>query len=98
MAGLRDTLDGWLPHARRSVINFGLPPLSGRSLSSLSALGMGLAPSLAVFTAVVVIVGTLSSIGYPAHEAVVADLLPPERRAEPATSKGERNSVLRASE
>ena len=29
-----------------------------------------------------VIVGTLSSIGGPAHEAVVADLLPPEKRAE----------------
>jgi MFS family permease len=27
-------------------------------------------------------VGTLSSIGHPAHEAVVADLLPPEKRAE----------------
>lgn len=51
-------------------------------LSSLSALGMGLAPSLAFFVAVTVIVGTLSSIGGPAHEAVVADLLPEEKRAE----------------
>jgi MFS family permease len=51
-------------------------------LSSLSALGMGFAPSLAVFIAVSVIVGTLSNIGGPAHEAVVADLLPPEKRAE----------------
>ena len=51
-------------------------------LSSLSALGMGFAPSLGIFIAVVAIVGTLSSIGHPAHEAVVADLLPPEKRAE----------------
>ena len=61
---------------RRGVIMFSLV------LSSLSALGMGFAPSLAVFTAVSVIVGTLSNIGGPAHEAVVADLLPPEKRAE----------------
>jgi MFS family permease len=51
-------------------------------LSSLSALGMGLAPTIAIFIAIVVLVGTLSSIGHPAHEAVVADLLPPEKRAE----------------
>ena len=51
-------------------------------LSSLSALGMGFAPTLGIFIAVVVVVGTLSSIGHPAHEAVVADLLPPEKRAE----------------
>ena len=51
-------------------------------LSSLSALGMGFAPTLGIFIAVVVIVGTLSSIGHPAHEAVVADLLPQEKRAE----------------
>src|SRR5918996_700700 len=61
---------------RKVVIIFSLV------LSSLSALGMGFAPSLAVFIAVSVIVGTLSSIGHPAHEAVVADLLPPEKRAE----------------
>ena len=51
-------------------------------LSSLSALGMGFAPTLGVFIAVTVIVGTLSSIGGPAHEAVVADLLPEKKRAE----------------
>lgn len=51
-------------------------------LSSLSALGMGFAPTLAVFVAVSAIVGTLSSIGGPAEEAVVADLLPPDKRAE----------------
>ena len=51
-------------------------------LSSLSALGMGFAPTLSIFVLVVVVVGTLGSIGGPAHEAVVADLLPPEKRAE----------------
>jgi predicted MFS family arabinose efflux permease len=51
-------------------------------LSSLSALGMGFAPTMSIFIMVVVVVGTLSSIGHPAHEAVVADLLPPEKRAE----------------
>lgn len=51
-------------------------------LSSLSALGMGLAPTLTLFVAISVIVGTLASIGGPAHEAVVADLLPEEKRAE----------------
>src|SRR5512134_1317372 len=61
---------------RKVVIIFSL------ILSSLSALGMGFAPSIGVFIAVVAIVGTLSSIGHPAHEAVVADLLPPDKRAE----------------
>src|SRR5215510_10477778 len=51
-------------------------------LSSLSALGMGFAPTMSIFIVVVLIVGTFSSIGHPAHEAVVADLLPPEKRAE----------------
>lgn len=61
---------------RRGVIIFSL------ILSSLSALGMGFAPTLAIFVAVSVLVGTLANIGGPAHEAVVADLLPPEKRAE----------------
>ncbi len=61
---------------RKGVIIFSLV------LSSLSALGMGFAPTLEIFIAVSVIVGTLSSIGGPAHEAVVADLLPENKRAE----------------
>ena len=61
---------------RKTVIIFSLV------LSSLSALGMGFASTLGIFIAVVVVVGTLSSIGHPAHEAVVADLLPQEKRAE----------------
>jgi MFS family permease len=61
---------------RKGVIIFSLV------LSSLSALGMGLAPTLEIFVAVSVIVGTLSNNGGPAHEAVVADLLPENKRAE----------------
>ena len=61
---------------RKGVIIFSL------ALSALSALGMGLAPTLEMFVAVSVIVGTLSNIGGPAHQAVVADLLPEEKRAE----------------
>ncbi len=61
---------------RKVVIIFSLV------LSSISALGMGFAPTIEIFVAVVAIVGTLSSIGHPAHEAVVADLLPPDKRAE----------------
>jgi sugar phosphate permease len=37
-------------------------------LSSISALGMGFAPSIAVFVWVTVIVGTMSSIGGPARQ------------------------------
>ena len=61
---------------RKTVIIFSLV------LSSLSALGMGFAPTLGIFMAVSVLVGTLANIGGPAHEAVVADLLPPDKRAE----------------
>ena len=61
---------------RKTVIIFSL------ILSSLSALGMGFAPTLGIFIGVIVLVGTLSSVGHPAHEAVVADLLPPGKRAE----------------
>src|SRR5512132_476547 len=60
---------------RKTVIIFSL------LLSSFSALGMGFAPTLAIFVMVSVLVGTLANIGGPAHEAVVADLLPPDKRA-----------------
>ena len=51
-------------------------------LSSVSALGMGFAPSIGWFVVVTVVVGTMSSIGGPARETVVADLLPEDKRAE----------------
>ncbi len=58
---------------RKTVIIFSL------LLSSFSALGMGFAPTLGIFVLVSVLVGTLANIGGPAHEAVVADLLPPRQ-------------------
>ena len=61
---------------RKVVIIFSL------IFSSLSALGIGLAPSLGIFVAIIFVAGTLSNIGHPAHEAVVADLLPVDKRAE----------------
>jgi len=61
---------------RKAVIIFSLV------MSATSALGMGLASTLEMFVAISVIVGTLSSLGHPAHEAVVADLVPEEKRAE----------------
>jgi MFS family permease len=61
---------------RKVVIIFSL------IFSSLSALGIGLAPSLGIIVAVIFFAGSLSHIGHPAHEAVVADLLPPNKRAE----------------
>ncbi|MCC6261836.1 MAG: MFS transporter [Anaerolineales bacterium] len=61
---------------RKGIIVFSL------ALSSLSALGMGFAPTIDLFIIAAVIVGTLSSIGGPAQEAVVADLLPEGKRAE----------------
>jgi len=56
--------------------------ISSLILSSMSALGMAFAPTLEMFMAISVIVGTLSSIGGPAQRAVVADLLPEEKRSE----------------
>lgn len=61
---------------RKGVIVFSL------ILSAMSALGMAFAPTFEMFVIISVAVGTLSSIGGPAHEAVVADLLPENKRAE----------------
>ena len=61
---------------RKGVIIFSLV------LSAMSALGMAFAPTFEMFVIISVAVGTLSSIGGPAHEAVVADLLPENKRAE----------------
>lgn len=61
---------------RKGVIIFSL------ILSAMSALGMAFAPTFEMFVIISVAVGTLSSIGGPAHEAVVADLLPENKRAE----------------
>jgi MFS family permease len=60
---------------RKGMIIFGL------FVSGLSSLAMGTVGSFELFFAVVVFVGLVASVGFPAHQAMVADLLPEEKRA-----------------
>ncbi len=60
---------------RKGIIIFSLV------FSALSALGMGYASTLGMFIVISIFVGSLGQIGHPAHEAVVADLLPAGKRA-----------------
>ena len=59
---------------RKSMLIFSLV------MSSVSALVMGLVNSIGLFMFISVFVGILGNIGGPAHEAIVADVLPPEKR------------------
>ena len=61
---------------RRRLILFGL------IFSALSALAFGLVSSLSLLYPVIAVVGLLSSVAHPAHNAMVADLLPEEKRQE----------------
>ena len=61
---------------RKTIVLFGLV------VSALSALTMGTVDRLATFYLLAVFVGVLSDIASPAHQAMVADMLPEERRAE----------------
>jgi MFS family permease len=61
---------------RRSMILIGLV------FSALSSLAMGLASDLYVLYALAVVAGLLLNIADPARQAMVADLLPEEKRAE----------------
>jgi MFS family permease len=61
---------------RRSMVLFGLV------FSALSSVSMGLVDDLSLFYLLAVVVGSISSIGGPARQAMVADLLPEEQRAE----------------
>jgi hypothetical protein len=61
---------------RKGVIIFSLV------LSSLSTLGMWFAPTFEIFIIVSAFVGTLANIGGPARGAVIADLLPENKRGE----------------
>ena len=61
---------------RRSIVVFGLVS------SALGSLVMGLLDNLIAFYVLAVIVGLLGSIAGPAHQAMVADILPEEQRAE----------------
>lgn len=60
---------------RKGMMIFGLVA------SGLSSLAMGLVGTFELFFAVVLFVGVVASIGHPAHQAMVADLLPEEKRS-----------------
>ena len=61
---------------RRRLILFGLV------FSAISTLSFGLANKLVVLYPLVVVVGLLSNIAGPAHDAMIADLLPEKQRSE----------------
>lgn len=61
---------------RKQLILFGLV------LSAISTLGFGLVNDLKILYPLVIVVGLLSSVSQPAHEAMIADILPEEKRQE----------------
>jgi MFS family permease len=61
---------------RKGMLLFGLV------MSALTSLLMGFVDTLALFFVVTVVVGLLANAGGPAQQAMVADLLPAEKRAE----------------
>jgi MFS family permease len=61
---------------RRGIILFGLV------VSALSGLTLGFVNKFYVFYGLSVFVGLMGSAAHPAHQAMIADLLPPEKRAE----------------
>ena len=61
---------------RRRLILFGLV------FSALSTLTLGLVNTLAMLYPLVVVIGLLSNIAGPAHDAMIADLLPENKRSE----------------
>jgi len=52
----------------------------GILISGLSSLALGLASTFGLFFAIVIFVGLFASVGGPAHGAMVADILPEEKR------------------
>jgi MFS family permease len=61
---------------RRKIILFGL------IFSALSSLSLGLVNSIRMMYPLIVIVGLLASVANPAHEAMLADVLPESKRQE----------------
>jgi MFS family permease len=61
---------------RKGIVLFGL------IFSALSSVLMGLVNELSHFYLLAVVVGSLSNIAGPAHQAMVADILPEDKRAE----------------
>jgi MFS family permease len=56
--------------------------LFGLTMSALSAVLMGITNQIEIFLLVVIVVGMLADAGGPAQQALVADLLPEDKRAE----------------
>src|SRR5512142_125513 len=61
---------------RKQLILFGLV------FSAVSTLTFGLVTKISVLYPLVIVVGLLSSIAQPAHEAMIADILPEKQRQE----------------
>ncbi len=61
---------------RKQLILFGLV------FSALSTLTFGLVNSLSALYPLMVVVGLLSSVAHPAHDAMIADILPEDKRQE----------------
>jgi MFS family permease len=61
---------------RKGMVIFGLVA------SGASSLLLAVADSMAAFFAVAIVVGVIAEAGWPAQEAMVADLLPEEKRAD----------------
>ncbi len=61
---------------RKGIIIFGL------IASSFSAVAMGFAPSFEFFFVLALLIGLLTDVAGPAHQAMVADILPEEKRAD----------------
>jgi MFS family permease len=61
---------------RKQLILFGLV------FSAISTLGFGLVNDFNILYPLVIVVGLLSSISHPAHEAMIADILPEGKRQE----------------
>ncbi|HEX5807881.1 MAG TPA: MFS transporter, partial [Anaerolineales bacterium] len=61
---------------RRGLILFGLV------FSALSSLSLGLVNNIQMLYPLIMFVGLLASIAHPAHEAMLADILPEEKRQE----------------
>src|SRR5215212_9763579 len=61
---------------RRKIILFGLV------FSALSSLSLGMVNSIQMMYPLIVVVGLLASVANPAHEAMLADVLPESKRQE----------------
>jgi MFS family permease len=61
---------------RKSIILFGLV------FSAFSSIALGLVNDISAMFALSILVGLIGSVGHPAHGAMVADILPEEKRQE----------------